>query len=104
VATLRLTDDGRIFIEGPTLEDVYSKLLVLITMGADMSAELDRLTTEVSETKTVVDSAITLLGGLSQQIRDLKDDPAKLSALADDLDAKTNALAAAVAENTTPPA
>ena len=67
-----------------------------------MSAELDRLTTEVAETKTVIDSAITLLSGLSAQIRALKDDPAKLAALADDLDAKQQELAAAVTVNTTP--
>jgi len=67
-----------------------------------MSAELDRLTTEVSETKTVIDSAITLLSGLSAQIRALKDEPAKLAALADDLDAKQQELAAAVTVNTSP--
>ena len=46
------------------------------TRGVAMSMELDRLTTEVSETNTVMDSAITLLNGLSAQIRALKDDPA----------------------------
>ncbi len=33
-----------------------------------MSAELDRLTTEVSEQRTVIDSAITLLGQLADLI------------------------------------
>ena len=67
-----------------------------------MSAQLDKLTTEVSETKTVVASAVTLIEGLAQQIRDLKDDPVALEALATELDATTNALAAAVAANTPP--
>lgn len=65
-----------------------------------MSAELDRLTTEVSEIKTVADSAITLLDGLAEQIRMLKDDPARLAALADELDGKATDLAAAVTRNT----
>ena len=65
-----------------------------------MSEQLDRLTTEVAENSDVIGSAVTLLGNLSQQIRDLKDDPAALDALADDLDAQSNALAAAVAANT----
>lgn len=65
-----------------------------------MSAELDTLTTKVQETTTVEQSAIELLGGLSAQIASLKDDPAKLQALADSLDTKKNELAAAVAANT----
>jgi chromosome segregation ATPase len=69
----------------------------------NMSAELDTLTAEVAETGTVVDSAIALIEGLAQQIRDLANDPAALAQLAADLDAKTNALAAAVSANTSTP-
>lgn len=65
-----------------------------------MSAELDRLTTEVTETKTAVDSAITLIVGLAERIRELQNDPAALTALADELDAKQAELAAAVSANT----
>lgn len=65
-----------------------------------MSAELTTLTQEVAEMGTVVDSAITLINGLAQQIRDLKDDPAALAALAASLDEKAGALSAAVAANT----
>jgi outer membrane murein-binding lipoprotein Lpp len=69
-----------------------------------MTPELQRLQTEVSEMKTVNQSAIALIGGLADQIRALKDDPAALASLADELDASTNALAAAVQANTpTPP-
>ena len=67
-----------------------------------MSAQLDKLTTEVAETKTVAASAVTLIEGLAQQIRDLKDDPIALEALAAELDSTTNALAAAVSANTPP--
>jgi hypothetical protein len=48
----------------------------------------------------VIDSAIALIAGLAQQIRDAADEPAKLNALADELDAKANVLAAAVQANT----
>jgi len=81
-------------------------LQTIIQQGAKMSAELDRLTTEVSEATTVQQSAITLLNSLAQQIRDNANDPAKLNALADELDGSSNALAAAVEANTpaAPPA
>lgn len=65
-----------------------------------MQEQLDRLTTEVEETGTVVDSAITLLGSLSEQIRNNAGDPAALTELADKLDAKQSELAAAIAANT----
>ena len=61
-----------------------------------MSEALDRLTTEVSETNTVIDSALTLIANLAQQIRDAAGNPEALNGLADQLDAKANALAAAV--------
>lgn len=77
-------------------------VLVLREDVKKMSAELDRLSQEVSENNSAIDSAIVLINGLAAQIRDLADDPAALSALADSLDAKANELAAAVAANTTP--
>lgn len=67
-----------------------------------MSAALDRITAEVSETRTAVNSVITLVTGLAQQIRDLKEDPAALEALANELDAAQAEIAAAVTENTPP--
>lgn len=67
-----------------------------------MANELDRLTTEVSETETVVDSAIALITGIAQQLRDAvaQNNPAAITALADKLDAKQAELAAAVTANT----
>lgn len=69
-----------------------------------MAGELARLQTEVAEMAGVVDSAIVLIQGLAQQIRDLAGQPAELTKLADDLDAKAGALAAAVEANTPTPA
>jgi uncharacterized coiled-coil protein SlyX len=81
-------------------------ITALQLQGASMSAELDRLSAEVSENATVTGSAIALLNNLSAQIRALANDPVALAALADSLDANSNALAEAVTLNTpaAPPA
>lgn len=65
-----------------------------------MSTELDRLTTEVAEIKTVTKSAAALLRRLATIIRDNANNPAALTALADELNAEEQDLAAAVVEST----
>jgi hypothetical protein len=67
---------------------------------ASSAAEFDRLTSEVAESTTVMASAVTLINGLAQQLRDAANDPAAITALADTLDTNANALAAAVSANT----
>jgi hypothetical protein len=69
-----------------------------------MSAELDRLTTEVEETRGVVDSAIALIQGFKAALDEAiaSGNPAALTALSDSLDAKTNELADAIAANPLP--
>lgn len=62
-----------------------------------MAKELDDLTAEVAGTKAGVDSAVTLIAGLRQQIIDAGTDPAKLQALTDSLKASEAELAGAVA-------
>ncbi len=66
----------------------------------EMSKELDDLTAEVEETNSVMDSAVTLIGGLADQIRALSNDPVALKKLAADLDGQSKRLADAVAANT----
>lgn len=75
-----------------------------------MAGELQRMKDAVARLDTVETSVIALINGLAQQIRDLVAagaDPAALSALADDVNAKADELAAAVTANTaagpTPP-
>lgn len=68
-----------------------------------MSKELDDLTAEVAADTAVESSAVTLIQGLAQQIKDAGTDPAKLSALTDQLTQSSNSLAAAVAANTDQP-
>ena len=65
-----------------------------------MMSQIDDLTSAVSAEDTVIDSAITLLNGLSSQLAAAGTDPAKLQALQTDIQNKTQALAQAVAANT----
>lgn len=65
-----------------------------------MSKELDDLTTEVSENSAVIDSAVLLIEGIAARVTAAGVDPAKLQALTNELNAKSEALAAAVQANT----
>jgi len=72
-----------------------------------MSAQLDALTAAVAANTTVTGSAVELLNGLHAKIVELLAqeviDPVAVQALADDLSAQTQALAAAVTKNTPTP-
>ena len=72
-----------------------------------MSAELDRLTAEVAESKTVMASAKVLIEGMAARLVQVQSElaaigvtNATLDTLAVDLDVSANDLAAAVAANT----
>lgn len=82
------------------IEDTRKSLLLIIKNQTNMSAELDQLTTEVAETRTVIDSAITLIAGIKAQLDAAGTDPAALAALSASLDAGQQALADAIAANT----
>lgn len=58
------------------------------------------LTDQVTQTKTVADSAITLLQGLAAQLAANANNPAVILALADTLKTSDAALAAAITANT----
>lgn len=62
--------------------------------------DLSRLQASVAAQTDVISSAETLLSELAAEIRNNSGDPAALAALADTIDANTNALASSVAENT----
>ena len=95
--------DVHLFVHNDADERATQKLDQLLAQGDAMSAALDKITAEVTETKGIIQSAVTLIEGLAQQIRDLKDDPAALDALADSLDTDSKALADAVAANSPAP-
>ena len=84
-------------------QTVLGILNTLKTEFTQMSAELDRLTASVTAIKDVADSAVALIAGLAQQIRDLANSPAALTALADQLDADKQELADAITANTPTP-
>lgn len=90
------------------LDRIINLLQAVLFKEARMSAELDALSAQVAATNTVEQSAITLLEGIAAQLAAIKDDPAKIEALATSLKAQSDSLAAAVAANTpagpTPPA
>lgn len=61
---------------------------------------LDELKALVEQENSVIDSAITLLNGLSEKIAALTPDQAAIDALATEVKAKSDALAAAITANT----
>jgi ABC-type transporter Mla subunit MlaD len=98
--TLRHTHEFLDPTPDPRVDTAIHLLHAVLTRLHEMTPELQRLTDQVAATNTIMASAATLIGGLADQIRALKDDPAALAKLADDLDAGDNALAEAVAANT----
>jgi hypothetical protein len=95
VRALRETVDSRL---GALTLGTYSLAQSVNTLEDTVATDLTALTTEVSENGDVIASAVSVLGSLAQQIRDLSTDPAALQALADTLDQNTNALATAIAD------
>lgn len=89
------------------LENAHVKLDLLLhffnTLEARinlMSAELDALAAKVAANNDVVQSAITLLRGLKDQLDAAGTDGTKLRELSESLGAQTEQLAGAVAEST----
>lgn len=92
--------------QGSRLGDLEMAIASLIetihSLKDSVMSALSDLQKEVTETGTVVDSAITLLRGLKEALDAAiaSGDPAALAALSAELDTKTNALAAAISANT----
>ena len=76
--------------------------LDLLLQGEKIMARLDQLTAEVAEVQGTVASAIALIQGLAQQIKDAGTDQAALDDIVAQLNAQQEALAAAVAANSEP--
>ncbi|MCX6925711.1 MAG: hypothetical protein NT154_21240 [Verrucomicrobia bacterium] len=84
------------------LTQTDARLSEIQQQGELMSKELQTLKDQVAANNTLVESAITLIGGLATQIEALKQDPVALQGLADSLRAEDTKLAAALAANITP--
>jgi len=75
-------------------------LLFITYKNSIMSAQLDQLTADVTANTSAVQSAIVLIQGLKAQLDAAGTDPVALKALSDSLEASTQSLANAVAQNT----
>jgi hypothetical protein len=82
------------------LEMISENIKQLKGSSTHMAADLTVLTAEVARATAVSTSAVVLINGLAAQIAEMKNDPVALQALADQLDAASDSLAAAVAANT----
>lgn len=81
--------------------DAIEATLAIINRKLDkIMATVDTIQADVTAENTVIDSAVTLLQGLSDQLRAAGTDPAKLDALATSIEGKTAQLAAAIVANT----
>lgn len=81
---------------------ILDKLSEITQKETFIKMTLDELSAKVTEEDTVVDSAVTLLGNLSQMLKDAiaSGDPAKVTAIANQLDTQKQKLADAVVANT----
>jgi chromosome segregation ATPase len=82
------------------LDEALALLRALTQRGEVMSQELDALQAQVAKNTDAEQSAVTLLGQLLGLIRANANDPAKMTALANDLDQSRARLAEAVIANT----
>ena len=96
-----------LIIEMAVIRSNISNVVTMLQASAEkekhMTKELDVLQAAVEENTSLDNSIITLVDGLAVQIAALKDDPAKLAALAASLKASSAAISAAITANTPVP-
>jgi len=79
---------------------LHDSLQLLSSRIRSMSTQLETLAAAVAANSSVTQSAVQLLSGLAAQVAALKEDPAALQALADQVTASSQALAEAITTNT----
>lgn len=82
------------------LDVLADRLLNLTNLEHATVAKIDDLEAEVAKVATVTDSAVVLINGIAQQLRDAGSTDPRIQAVIASLDTKANALAAAVSANT----
>lgn len=87
---------------GEKLDCIIGLLQAILAKEMKMSATLDEVLSDVQDESTVIDSVETLLKGLSDQLAAAiaANDPAKIQAVKDAIDANKARLAAAVVAGT----
>ena len=93
----------------PQLDRIEAKLIAIAIQQQELNMTFLELKAKVTEAVTVENSAVALITGIATQLKDAiaaGTDPAEIQAVADQLDAGTAALTAAVLANTlaAPPA
>lgn len=92
--------DGKIQTIDAKASAVQGLLIHILQEETAMALDISDLTREVAETKTVQESAVVLLESIVAKLQAAEGDPAAIAAVVAELDASTNALAAAVSANT----
>jgi hypothetical protein len=90
--------------EAPQAVTLHKQMDLILAKLEKVMAAIDDLTAAVAAEDTVIDSAVTLLNGIPALIAAAGTNPAALTALQADIQAKTAALAAAVLVGTPTPA
>lgn len=83
--------------------EISCKIDQLLEGNKKIMADLTQLTADVAQLESVDESAIALITGLAQEIKDAGTDPVALKALTDRMEAESTKLAGAVTANTVPP-
>jgi len=92
--------DVHVHYDMKEFQEVKHLLHQILNKEIQMATAFDDLTREVSETRTVVDSAVALLRGLKERLDQAGTDPQKLQELSASLDSKQQELAQAIVDNT----
>jgi len=92
--------DDRTPAEKFTMSLIEGCLEAIYAMEKKIMSKLEDLVAQVHTNTTVVQSAITLINGISDRIKAAGTDPDALAALTDELDQQDQLLGAAVAANT----
>jgi len=88
-----------------TYEEYYRllwRLDYLIYLGVNMVSDFEDLKVQVSKNTSIEQSAVVLIQGIAQRLKDAAGDPVAVRALADQLRSSAGPLADAVAANTVP--
>jgi peptidoglycan hydrolase CwlO-like protein len=83
-----------------SINRLASMIATLTTKVTTMATELENLRQQVQQNNNVIQSAVTLINGIADRVRQAQTDPGALQALADNLASQDQALAQAVAANT----
>lgn len=82
------------------IDAILAGVKALQTQGIKIMATLDDIVADVASESAVDDSIITLLNNIAQQLKDAGNDPAKLQAILDGIEANKKKIADAVTANT----